>query len=83
MLKVERGERGYTAHFLSTVSVFPCVGSRDAESSRRLRGALAGGRLNSVKSLRRGGHEADDTCWLHGRGFCLSMLPVSESGEVC
>lgn len=82
MLKVECGRGGFTARFLSTVSVFPCVGSRDAESSRRLRGALAGRKLSSVRSLRREGHEADDSCWLHGRGFCLSMLPASGSGEV-
>lgn len=72
MLKVERVKGGYAARFLSTVSVFPCVGSRDVESSRHLRRALAGGVPKSVKSLRRGGHEADGTCWLHGRGFCLS-----------
>jgi protein-L-isoaspartate(D-aspartate) O-methyltransferase len=81
MLKVERGEGGYAARFLSTVSVFPCVGSRDAESSLRLSRALAGGRPKSVQSLRRGGHEADGTCWLHGRGFCLSTLPATGGGE--
>jgi protein-L-isoaspartate(D-aspartate) O-methyltransferase len=83
MLKVERGERGYAARFISTVSVFPCVGSRDAELSRRLRCALAGGLSKSVKSLRRGGHKADGTCWLHGEGFCLSTMPVSGGGEAC
>jgi protein-L-isoaspartate(D-aspartate) O-methyltransferase len=76
MLKVERREASYTARFLSTVSVFPCVGSRDGESSRLLRSALAGKPMNSVQSLRRGGHEVEDTCWLHGKGFCLSVLPV-------
>jgi protein-L-isoaspartate(D-aspartate) O-methyltransferase len=81
MLKVERGEGGYGARFLSTVSVFPCAGSRDAESSRRLSRALARGGPKSVKSLRRGGHEADGTCWLHGRGFCLSTLPAPGGGE--
>lgn len=83
MLKVERREGGYAARFLSTVSVFPCVGSRDDESSRRLRAALKGKPLDSVKSLRRGAHEADDTCWMHGRGFCLSTLTASPGGEVC
>jgi protein-L-isoaspartate(D-aspartate) O-methyltransferase len=83
MLKVERGRGGYVARFLSTVSVYPCAGSRDAELSGRLRRALAGGQLKSVKSLRRGGHEADGTCWIHGRGFCLSTLAVSEGGEAC
>ena len=80
MLKVERGEGGYAARFISNVSVYPCVGSRDAELSRGLRRALAGGRWKSVRSLRRGRHEADGTCLMHGSGFCLSTLPVSEGG---
>jgi len=25
-----------------------------------------------VKSLRRDNHEEDETCWLHGEGWCLS-----------
>lgn len=75
MLKVERVGEGYAARFISTVSVFPCIGSRDKESNRRLRGALMRGEWREVQSLRRDPHEADDTCWLHGSDFCLSKLP--------
>lgn len=76
MLKVQRTGGGYAARFLSTVNVFSCVGSRDAEVEGLLREALDRGDLRAVKSLRRGRHEPDETCWLHAEGFCLSTLPV-------
>jgi protein-L-isoaspartate(D-aspartate) O-methyltransferase len=78
MLKVKREDRGYTAHFLGHVSVFHCIGSRDEEANQRLREALMRGAWRSVQSLRRDSHELSDACWLHGDGFCLSTLPVSE-----
>jgi len=31
-------------------------------------------RWMAVKSLRRDPHEPDDTCWLHGRGCCISTM---------
>jgi protein-L-isoaspartate(D-aspartate) O-methyltransferase len=77
-LKVKREDQGYTAHFLGGVSVFHCEGSRDEEGNQRLREAFMRGVWGSVQSLRRDGHELSDTCWLHGDGFCLSTLPVSE-----
>jgi len=79
MLKVKREERGYTARFLSGVSVFHCEGSRDDEANQRLREAFMRGVWESVQSLRRDAHELSDACWLHGDGFCLSTLPVSEN----
>ena len=75
MLRVERGGQGYSARFISTVSVFPCIGSRDKESNQRLGDALMRGEWRAVRSLRREPHQADDTCWLHGGDFCLSKLP--------
>jgi protein-L-isoaspartate(D-aspartate) O-methyltransferase len=82
MLKVEYRAGGYAARFLSTVSVFPCVGARDAESNRRLRHALMRKPLKLVQSLRREPHEINDTCWLHGNGFCFSMSPIPESKAI-
>lgn len=79
MLKVEREEGGYAARFLSTVSVFPCTGARDVESSRRFTESMKRKSFKLVQSLRREPHEIDDTCWLHGSGFCLSTLPVQVS----
>jgi protein-L-isoaspartate(D-aspartate) O-methyltransferase len=79
MLKVKREDRGYTAHFLGQVSVFHCIGSRDEEGNQRLREALMRGAWGSIQSLRRDDHDQSDVCWLHGAGFCLSTLPLSEA----
>ena len=77
MLKVNRVESGYAAHFISPVAIFPCIGARDAESNQRLRETMAKGTWGTVQSLRRDAHEASETCWLHGEGFCLSTLPLA------
>jgi hypothetical protein len=79
MLKVKREERGYTARFLSHVSVFHCEGARDEEANQRLREAFMRGVQGSVHSLRRDVHELTDACCLHGDSFCLSTLPVPEN----
>jgi len=76
MLKVKREDQDYTAKFLSGVSVFHCIGSRDEGANQRLREAFMRGVWGSVQSLRRDDHKSSDTCWLHGDGFCLSTLPV-------
>ena len=77
MLKVEHEDQGYAARFLSSVMIFPCIGSRDEESNQRLHEALKRGTWGSVQSLRREPHEASDTCWLHDDKCCLSTLPVA------
>jgi protein-L-isoaspartate(D-aspartate) O-methyltransferase len=79
MLKVNREEKGYAARFISPVAIFPCIGSRDAESNQRLREAMSKGTWGTVESLRREQHEARETCWLHGEDFCLSTLPPATS----
>ncbi|MDT5059656.1 MAG: protein-L-isoaspartate(D-aspartate) O-methyltransferase [Acidobacteriota bacterium] len=79
MLKVDREEKGYAARFISPVAIFPCIGSRDAESNQRLREAMSKGTWGTVQSLRREPHEPSETCWLHGEDFCLSTLPLDAS----
>jgi protein-L-isoaspartate(D-aspartate) O-methyltransferase len=81
MLKVEREERGYAARFISPVAIFPCIGSRDAESNQRLREVMSKGTWGTVQSLRREPHEASDTCWLHGEDSCLSTLSLDGAPE--
>ncbi len=76
MLKVRREEQGYAARFISPVAIFSCTGARDEASNQRLREAMVKGTWGAVASLRREPHEATETCWLHGEGFCLSTLAV-------
>jgi protein-L-isoaspartate(D-aspartate) O-methyltransferase len=75
-LKVGREGPGYPARFLSSVTVFHCIGARDDSANQRLLEAMRRGRWGSVRSLRRDAHELSDTCWLHGDDFCLSTLPA-------
>jgi protein-L-isoaspartate(D-aspartate) O-methyltransferase len=81
MLKVKREECGYAAHFLASVSVYHCIGARDEEANQRLHAAFRRGAWGAVQSLRRDPHESNDTCWLHGDGFCLSLLPLPNESE--
>ncbi len=73
MLRLDRHGGGFSARSAGRVGFFPCAGARDATEAAALSRALgdpAG--LRELKSLRRDLHEADDSCWLHGDGWCLS-----------
>jgi protein-L-isoaspartate(D-aspartate) O-methyltransferase len=81
VLKVTRQPGGFTASFISGVGIFSCVGGRDSKLNQRLKEAFERGDWKSVQSLRREPHEPVDSCWFHGRDFCLSKLPISETGD--
>ena len=73
MLRVDRLGPGFAARSAGRVGFFHCVGARDDGEAAALTRALydpAG--QQQMKSLRRDSHEMDDTCWLHGAGWCLS-----------
>jgi protein-L-isoaspartate(D-aspartate) O-methyltransferase len=72
ILKVTRVAAGYEAALLGSCGFIACVNGRDATSEATLAAALEAGDTNSVRSLRRDGHAADETCWLHGDDICLS-----------
>src|ERR1700730_1441445 len=80
MLLVKRStEEGLTARFLCRAGFIDFQGARERAISRRLATALTHDRGPAVKSLRRDNHQEDETCWLHGEGWCLS-LRVQENG---
>jgi protein-L-isoaspartate(D-aspartate) O-methyltransferase len=81
LLKVTFDGRAYAARFVSSARVFHCAGGRDAESGRRLLGALRREDRTDVRSLRRDRHRAETTCWLHLDGCCISTLPVRREGN--
>jgi protein-L-isoaspartate(D-aspartate) O-methyltransferase len=73
MLLVKRGrEHDFSARFLCPVEFYPFSGARDPLVSARLAAALGHDRGAGVRSLRCDAHEEAETCWLHGRGWCLS-----------
>ncbi len=73
MLLVKRHkEDGYAARFLCRVGFVDFQGARDPATSRRVAAALRRDQGGTVKSLRRDNHRENETCWLHGEGWCLS-----------
>ncbi|WEK52571.1 MAG: methyltransferase domain-containing protein [Candidatus Kaistia colombiensis] len=65
---------GHAAQFLCGAAFIPFVGARDARFDRSLARALLRDRGASVRSLRRRAHGEEESCWLHGDGWCLSRL---------
>lgn len=74
VLKVVNRDKGYAAHFISSISIFPCVGARDTDAARLLGEAFTSGGWAAVRSLRRDIHQIEPTCWLHSDNLCLSTV---------
>ena len=75
VLQVTRHPEEYAARVIGFVAIFPCIGGIDAAADRSLRAALERiDEAGAVRSLRRDRHERGGDCWLHGDGYCLSLL---------
>ena len=74
MMRVERRQSGYAARWLSHCGFFPCFGAIDREADRKFGDALARFTLTDARSLRREEHSPDESCLLHGNGYCFSRL---------
>ena len=73
-LLVTRGGEGegFAARFAGWVGIYHFIGARDDGYAKRVDAAVQRGDMAAVKSLRRESHDQDETCWLHGEGWCLS-----------
>lgn len=74
---VTRRGAAFEAKWVSPVAIFPCEGNRDPAAERRLAAAFESGGFLNVSRLRRDAHALDETCWLHGGGWCLSVNHTS------
>lgn len=72
ILKATRLDQGYAAALLGPCGFIPCINARDAAGEAVLAAALESGGTEQVRSLRRDAHAADEGCWMHCDGFCLS-----------
>jgi protein-L-isoaspartate(D-aspartate) O-methyltransferase len=73
------GEESFAARLQGGVSFIGFQGACDAVSGGRLAEALRRGRTEEVKSLRLDAHQQDESCWLHGEGWCFSRRePAAE-----
>jgi protein-L-isoaspartate(D-aspartate) O-methyltransferase len=62
----------FSARLAYGAQFIPFEGARDAEAGRRLAEALERDRGAAVRSLRCDAHAEDESCWLHGEGWCFS-----------
>jgi len=78
LLRIDRAADGFAARQAGTIGIFPCTGGRDLADVDPTGRALAdyAGR-SALKCLRRDVHEADDSCWLHHDGWCLSKRAMN------
>jgi protein-L-isoaspartate(D-aspartate) O-methyltransferase len=72
ILKVTRISERYAAALLGPRGFIPCINARDPAAEASLARAL-----KSVKSLKRNDHRADESCWMHCDGFCLSRRDLN------
>lgn len=73
MLRLDRRGDELAARSLGRVAFYPCIGARTPEGEAALRQALSDTvGQQALRCLRRAPHDKDETCWLHGDGWCLS-----------
>jgi protein-L-isoaspartate(D-aspartate) O-methyltransferase len=73
MLRLDRLGPGFSARSAGRVGFFHCVGARDDGEAAVLTRALYDPRgQGQLRSLRRDPHGREESCWLHGNGWCLS-----------
>jgi protein-L-isoaspartate(D-aspartate) O-methyltransferase len=73
MLRLDRRGKQLGARSVGWTAFYPCAGARDDREDAALAEALkdpAG--QQALRNLRRDRHDKDDSCWLHGDGWCLS-----------
>ncbi len=72
-LLTHTGPGGFAASLQGGVAFIEFQGARDMETGKRLAEALQQKGASRVRSLRRDAHEQDESCWLHGEGWCFSF----------
>lgn len=75
-----RGE--FSAQFLCAAAFYEFSGARDPDVGSRLEQALTRDRGTGVKSLSRDSHPEEETCRLHGDGWCLSRRQMTGDPKV-
>jgi protein-L-isoaspartate(D-aspartate) O-methyltransferase len=71
----------FEARIIFGAMFIPFSGARDREVGKELAHALARDRGDGVRSLRCDAHEKEQSCWLHGEGWCFSTLEPLQAGS--
>jgi len=81
-LLTRKSEDRFAVRFLCGVAFIDFRGARDPEVSRQLSTALRRDQGAPVKLLRCDGHEQEESCWLHGEGWCFSAREALEAEAI-
>jgi protein-L-isoaspartate(D-aspartate) O-methyltransferase len=73
---MRRSSEWFHARLISSAFFVDFTGARDTAVSSELAKALKRDQGVAVRSLRCDPHEKDQTCWLHGQGWCFSRCPA-------
>lgn len=65
-------EKNFAARLQGGVSFIGFHGASDAETSSRLAELLRRDGSKEVRALRVDAHDAEESCWLHGEGWCFT-----------
>jgi len=72
MILITRETSHLSVRAVSSVGIFPCIGAIERDADKLAASSLARTDYDSLSSLRRDTHQQEDSCWLHGNGFCFS-----------
>jgi protein-L-isoaspartate(D-aspartate) O-methyltransferase len=78
-LLTRKREDRFEARFLCGVGFIDFSGARNAEVSKQLAKALRRDQGAPIKSLRCDDHEKEESCWLHGAGWCFSSREPAQA----
>jgi protein-L-isoaspartate(D-aspartate) O-methyltransferase len=70
--RIERHGDEYSARWMSETYIYPCTGSRDAQTDAALAAAFKKGGWKNVTRLYRDDSVPDDRCWVRGDGWSLA-----------
>jgi protein-L-isoaspartate(D-aspartate) O-methyltransferase len=71
----------FAATLIGTVFFVDFEGARDLAVIDELASELNRDNRSSVRSLRLDAHEKDESCWLHGSGWCFSRRATASAGS--
>lgn len=72
MALVTRNADTWDARIVTMTAIYSGLELRDDRMNDQLRDTFMKGRMPSFNRMRRDQHEATESCWLHGDGFCFS-----------
>lgn len=74
MLKIVRSGGAYSTELVTALAIFSGGRLRDPELEHQILKGFKTGGLLKLKSVRRDAHDPGETCVVHGRDVCLSLL---------